>query len=104
MRGIGSASIGTMSRDGWASVTGPCFGALLVIVLLTTTAGAVCGDGVCDDECASCPTDCTGPECAGNDQCDAAVGENCVITPGECTCPDGYQCKPMRKRSLESGC
>lgn len=62
-----------------------------------------CGNKECDPgECLTCPKDCSLGTCTGNDECDTAVGENCLNTP-DCKCKSG-KCNPLSEGAGADGC
>jgi len=68
---------------------------------LPTSSCSVCGDNVCsgDETRANCENDCR----CGNDNCEAAVGENVESCPSDCRggCGDGYCAEPAEACSCE---
>ena len=68
---------------------------------LPTSSCSVCGDNVCsgDETRANCENDCR----CGNDNCEAAVGENVESCPVDCRggCGDGYCAEPAEACSCE---
>ena len=57
----------------------------------TCGSGIYCGDGICDiNECISgCWKDCSYSECE-NGICEIEKGEDCVNSPNDCECTEGY--------------
>ncbi len=66
--------------------------------------GSYCGDGICTPKkCSSgCRRDCSYSECE-NGICESEKGENCVNSPNDCKCPNGY-CNSQTKQCVYQSC
>ena len=62
-----------------------------------------CGDGACngDEDTASCPEDCSGPEKCGDGTCDE--GENCANCSDDCQACTGPCCSPHEGPGCSDG-
>ncbi len=49
-------------------------------------------DGICVDECKSWCGGCQPPSKCGNKVCEGLLDENCSSCPADCTCPTSYAC------------
>lgn len=68
------------------------------------SATSFCGDGTCNKgECDSgCWKDCTYAQCE-NGVCEVEKGENCINSPNDCTCKNGY-CDKNTKQCIYQSC